>query len=214
MTSTTEKRDLRRELRDFYAPSSSPALVEVPEWSFLMVDGRGDPNTSEEYRDAVAALYKLSYTARFALKKAQVLDYSVMPLEGLWWVPDMARFTVEDKSGWEWTAMIHQPDQVTEDVLDRARATVAAKKPSPELEHSLQQVRLSRFTEGTAAQVLHLGPYAAEGPTIAALHAFIADRGYALSGKHHEIYLTDPGRTAPERMRTVIRQPVERATET
>jgi hypothetical protein len=194
--------DFKRELRELYGAKRAPAMVDVPELGFLMVDGHGDPNTSQEYRDAVQALYAVAYAARFALKRAGVIDYGVMPLEGLWWVPDMAQFSIEHKSAWDWTAMIMQPDELTDAVLAEAKAKAAKKSPA------VERLRLERFAEGRAAQILHLGPYAAEGPTIAALHAFIADQGYERAGKHHEIYLSDPRRSAPVKLRTVIRQPV------
>jgi len=205
MTTRATKLDLRRELKALYAPPSTPVMVEVPELTFVMVDGQGDPNTAEAYRDAVAALYAVSYALKFALKRApDGLDYAVMPLEGLWWADDMAEFDVERKADWRWTMMIAQPEAVTPDRFAHARAEVARKKNLP----ALERLRLERFAEGRAAQVLRRGPYSAEGPTIAALHAFIRERGDALDGKHHEIYLGDPRRTAPERLKTVIRQPV------
>jgi len=198
--------DFKRELREFYAPGGEPELVDVPELQFAMIDGHGDPNVAPEYRDAVQALYAVAYAARFALKRApDGLDYGVMPLEGLWWVPDMSAFTIEDKSAWDWTAMIMQPEQVSAEVFQAARAAAANKKPSLE---ALRRVRLERVTEGPAAQVLYRGAYADEGPTIRRLHAFIAEQGYERAGKHHEIYLSDPGRTAPEKLKTIIRQPV------
>lgn len=202
------KVDFKRELRELYAPGRAPVLVEVPELAFLMVDGRGDPNTSSEYRDAVQALYAVSYAVKFAIKRApDGFDYGVMPLEGLWWVRDMSKFRIEDKSDWSWTAMIMQPEQVTDDLAAEAAATAAKKKPLA----AIGKLRLARFAEGLAAQVMHLGPYATEGPTIERLHAFIAEQGYERAGKHHEIYLSDPTRSAPGKMRTVIRQPVAAA---
>lgn len=200
-----ETLDLRRELADCYSPGRTPVLVDVPELNCLMVDGHGDPNTSEDYRIAVETLFTLSYTLRFTCKTEGVLDYKVMPLEGLWWTPDMADFSVSDKGAWSWTALIVQPDVVDTDRLEQARAAVTRKKKVA----SLAEVRLERWTEGPCAQVLHVGPYAAEGPTIAGLHRFIADEGFQPSGKHHEIYLGDPRRSAPEKLRTLIRQPVE-----
>lgn len=199
-----EKVDFKRELRGLYAPRRTPSSVEVPEMVFLMVDGHGDPNTSAQYRDAVSALFSVSYTARFALKRAGVLDYGVMPLEGLWWVPDMATFSTEDKSAWDWTMMIMQPDEVTEAVFAQAKSGAAAKRSLP----ALDGLRLERFAEGLSAQVLHVGPYSAEGPTLRALHEFIAEQGRELAGKHHEIYLGDPARSAPENLKTIIRQPM------
>ena len=197
--------DLRRELPQLYRAAAAPELVDVPPLDYLMIDGSGDPNTAAAYAEAVQALYSVAYTVRFALKRApDPVDAPVMPLEGLWWVTDMSTFSAEDKSRWDWTMMIVQSEHVTADVANSARETAARKKGLP----AIERVRLERFAEGRAAQILHVGPYSSEGPTIAALHRFIADSGLALSGKHHEIYLGDPRRTAPERLRTIIRQPV------
>lgn len=198
------KVDFKRELTGFYIARRSPAVVEVPELAFLMIDGHGDPNTSGEYRDAVSALFSVSYAARFALKRAGVIDFGVMPLEGLWWASDMAAFSVDDKSAWDWTMLIMQPDEVTAGVLADAKVRAAAKVPVT----ALERLRLERYAEGLAAQVLHVGPYSAEGPAIASLHAFIAEQGRELVGKHHEIYLGDPHRSAPEKLKTIIRQPM------
>ncbi|MGZ8800773.1 MAG: GyrI-like domain-containing protein [Aeromicrobium sp.] len=199
------KVDFKRELRVLYSAGPEPVLVEVPELAYLVFDGHGDPNTSAEYAAAVQALYQVSYTAKFAIKRAEGgIDYGVMPLEGLWWVPDMSTFTTADKSAWDWTMMIMQPDQVTPDLLEQARVKAAAKNPL----EAISRVRLERFGEGTAAQVMHTGPYATEGPTIQRLHAFIDEQGYERTGKHHEIYLSDPRRAAPEKLNTIVRQPV------
>lgn len=198
------KLDLRRDLHALYAPRRQPGFVDVPVLSCLMVDGHGDPNTSPDYRAAVSALYATSYAAKFALKRAGTLDYVVMPLEGLWWSSDVMGFDATEKSSWNWTMFIVQPDEVTPPVLEAAKATTAAKTPSP----AVDRLRLERFTEGRAAQLLYLGPYSAEGPTIAALHDFIADHGFRMTGKHHEIYLGNPARSAPEKLKTIIRQPV------
>jgi hypothetical protein len=200
------KLDFKRVFKELYAPSKTPAMVDVPELTFLMIDGAGDPNTSQDYKDAVEALYAVSYGLKFAIKRSpDGFDYGVMPLEAQWWVDDMSTFSVTDKAAWQWTAMIMQPDEVTieqfEDAVDKAVARKSLRAAS--------KLRLERFREGRAAQVLHLGPYRDEGPTIDRLHAFIADQGNARAGKHHEIYLSDARRTAPERLKTVIRQPVE-----
>jgi hypothetical protein len=201
----TAKVDLRRELRELYSAARSPALVDVPELPYLMIDGHGDPNTAPVYAEAVAALYSVAYGVRFALRDgAAAVDATVMPLEGLWWTADMAAFTTEDKSAWDWTLMIVLPEQATEDVVAAARRRAADRKGLD----AVCRVRLERWTEGPAAQVLHVGPYSDEAPTVAALHAFIAQQGCALSGKHHEIYLGDPRRAAPEKLRTIVRQPV------
>ena len=197
------KVDLKRERRELYAPRRTPHLVDVPPALFLVVDGRGDPS-GDAWPEAVSALYSVAYAARFALKRSGVLDYGVMPLEALWWADDWSAFPSDDRSAWQWTAMVLQPPEVTSAVLEQARAVTAAKRPSPVLD----RLRLEVFAEGRAAQVLHVGPYREEGPTIAALHAFVAEQGLSLSGRHHEVYLGDPRRAAPERLRTVLRQPV------
>jgi hypothetical protein len=199
--------DLRRERSALYSASREPAFVDVPELPYLMIDGHGDPNTAPEYAAAVQALYSIAYTIRFGLKRRpEPVDAPVMPLEGLWWTPDLATFSTDDKSAWDWTLLIAVPGLVTADVVDAARAAASRKHPGAPLD----AVRLEPFAEGQCAQVLHIGPYRDEGPTVAALHAFVAEHGYALAGKHHEIYLGDPRRSAPDKLRTIVRQPVER----
>jgi hypothetical protein len=210
MSTSRTKVNLRKQRTDLYNPSANEvSVVDVPPMTFLMIDGTGDPNSSEDYHQAIVALYGLSYALKFLPKKEQGLDYAVMPLEGLWWTPDMREFSVEHKESWLWTMMIAQPTEVAPAVFERARTEMQRKKPSP----ALQKVRLEAFHEGQAAQIMHRGPYAAERPTIAQLHAFILEQGYTFDGsrlKHHEIYLSDPRRTASEKMRTVLRQPVKR----
>lgn len=198
--------DLRKELKNFFtAPVKEPVLVDVPAFNYLMIDGSGNPNTAPEYSAAVQSLYSLAYTLKFSFKKAGVLDYPVMALEGLWWAEDMNQFSAERKDDWLWTMMILQPEVVTRAALEKACQEVNRKKPGLPLE----KVRLEVFAEGRSAQLMHLGPYAAEAPNIQRLHQFIFAQGLHLRGKHHEIYLSDPNRSAPEKMRTVIRQPVE-----
>lgn len=198
------KLDWSKDLKHLYAPSAkTPVMVDVPPMNYLMLNGHGDPNNNPYYRDVVEALFSLAYTIKFMVKKGGV-EYAVYPSEGLWWVPDMRQFTVDDKSAWDWTMMIAQPEGVNTDIVEEGRRQAIKKKGLALLE----QVRFETYYEGRAAQIMHLGPYSAEGPTIARLHEFIAEQGYALSGKHHEIYLSDVRRAAPEKMRTVIRQPV------
>lgn len=200
--------DLKRELAEVYSAAATPALVQVPELRFLMIDGHGDPNISPDYTAAVEALYSVAYTVRFALKRGPAaVDAPVMPLEGLWWTPDMTTFSVEDKASWDWTMMIALPPQATPDVVADARAAAQRKKSL----EAIGRVREERHDEGLAGQILHRGPYRDEGPTIARLHQFIEEQGCRLTGKHHEIYLGDPRRAAPEKLRTIIRQPVVRA---
>ncbi len=199
------KIDFKKQLKHLYSPSAKePVLVDVPEMSFLMIDGAGDPNTSQDYQEAIEALYSVSFTGKFAVKKAQGIDYVVPPLEGLWWAEDMAQFSTADKHSWLWTAMIMQPEWITPELVADAVAQLQAKKDLP----ALPKLRLESYTEGLSAQIMHLGPYSDEGPTIAKLHEFIAASGHELRGKHHEIYLSDPRRTQPEKLKTVLRQPV------
>lgn len=193
-------------IAQFYRASRTPHLVDVPELTFLMVDGHGDPNTSDDYAAAVAALFAVAYALRFAARRAGGPDEKVGPLEGLWWVPDMTRFSIDDKSDWDWTMTIRVPGSTAAALVERTARDVAERKQLP----AARRLRLERFTEGPAAQVLHVGPFAAEGPTVAALHAFVDDAGLTLRGKHHEIYLTDIRRAAPERWQTIVRQPVGR----
>ena len=203
------KLDLRKELRHLYEPPAREVVaVEVPAMSFLMVDGRGDPNVSREYQEAVEVLYGLAYALKFASKKAGI-DYPVMPLEGLWWVEGAGTVGFDmmaHRDAWQWTMMIMQPDHVTADQVEAAVAALGRKKGLA----ALAKVRFERFEEGLVAQVMHVGPYSAEKPTIDRVHAYIAAQGCVPSGKHHEIYLGDPRRTAPEKLRTVIRQPMRR----
>jgi hypothetical protein len=189
-----------------YRADTTPRLVQVPALRFLCVDGHGDPNTSPAFGAAIQALYSVSYTAKFAIKKTGGPSFKVAPLEGLWWAGDPSAFLTGDKSEWDWTLMIRQPDAVTDELFARLADEVAAKKSLP----AVLELRLITFEEGAAAQVLHVGPYATEGPTITRLHAFIRAQGFVFDGrdhKHHEIYLGDPRRCAPERLRTIIRQP-------
>lgn len=196
--------DLKREPGLHYRATTTPALVTLPSRPFLMVDGEGDPNTAPAYREAVETLYPLAYALRAAVKAATGDAYTVMPLEGLWWADDMSRFSVDAKHEWRWTLMISLPDAVEHvDAAEVMAGAVAAKRPS-----AGDRVRLERYDEGAAAQVLHRGPFATEPATIERLHAFIDTEGREMSGLHHEIYLSDLRRTAPEKLRTVIRQPV------
>lgn len=196
--------DLKREPGLHYRAATTPALVSLPARWFLMVDGEGNPNTAPAYREAIETLYPLAYALRAAVKAATGDAYTVLPLEGLWWADDMSRFSVDAKDEWRWTMMIALPDAVEHvhaaDVVARAVAT--KRHPAGD------RVRLERYDEGQAAQLLHRGPFATEPATIERLHAFIEAEGRALRGLHHEIYLSDLRRTAPEKLRTVIRQPV------
>ena len=200
-----KKINLKKELSDFYNPSKAKvSFVDVPAMNFLMVDGKGDPNTAKSYAAAIETLYSVSYTLKFTVKKGEMaIDYGVMPLESLWWVEDMTKFDPVKKEDWLWTAMIMQPDFITKEMVEEARESVRIKK-NPK---ALSLLRFETFREGPCAQIMHIGPFSEEGPNIAKIHKAIEDSGYQLSGKHHEIYLSDFRRTAPERLRTVVRQP-------
>lgn len=198
-----EKIDLKRSLGPLYRPAPGIVELDVPAFPFLMVDGRGDPGRAPAWREAVEALYAVSYALKFALRREHALDYAVMPLEGLWWADDLSSFIRGDRAAWQWTAMIMQPPGVDAVLAAEAVAGVRARKDLP----ALDRLRFEPFAEGRCAQLLHVGPYTAEGPAIARLHAWIGERS-ALRGKHHEIYLGDPRRAAPEKLKTLLRQPM------
>jgi hypothetical protein len=199
-----EKRDLKKELKHLYLPSAKEVVsVDVPTMNYLMIDGEGDPNNSQDFSNAVEALFAVSYAVKFMVKKSPAaIDYGVMPLEGLWWAEDMSRFT-EDKSSWKWTLMIMQPDFVKKEMIDTAISNVEKKKNPP----ALSKLRFEALSEGTSAQILHIGPFSEEGPTVEKVHRFIDARGRR-TGKHHEIYLSDLRKADPVKWKTVIRQPM------
>jgi hypothetical protein len=200
-----DKIDLKKTLKHLYSPSAKEiSVVDVPKMNFLMLDGEGNPNNAQTYREAVEALFAVSYAAKFIIKKeTTAVDYTVMPLEGLWWADDMTLFSLENKDIWKWTAMIMQPEYVTHERFEEAKKQVVKKKDLPALQH----LRLESFCEGQSAQILYIGSYADEGSTIKAIHHFIENQGYKLNGKHHEIYISDPNKTAPDKLKTIIRQP-------
>jgi hypothetical protein len=207
MTGNTAKKiDLRKRLKYLYSPSASNAQkVDVPRFNFILIDGKGDPNGAE-FSDAVNALYNLSYTLKFTIKKEKAIDYPVMALEGLWWT-DSGRFDMADRKEWNWTAMMMQPEFVTPALYRRAVEEVRRKKDVK----ALGGARLEAFHEGLSAQIMHIGPYSAEGPTIGRLRDYITEIGGQPKGKHHEIYLGDPRRATPSKLRTILRQPFEKS---
>ena len=202
---TTLAIDDKREFRRLYAPGREPELVEVPRMPFLMVDGTGDPNSAPAFQAAVEALYAASYGLKFTIKRgATGADHVVMPLEGVWSVPGQTGYPDRDADGWRWTLMIRQPDEVTVTMAADAIHDAAVRKPLP----AATRLRLEAFEEGPAAQIMHIGPFNEERPTIERLMAFIESQGLEPTGRHHEIYLSDPSRTAPERLRTILRHAV------
>jgi hypothetical protein len=192
--------DIKKALPALYAPKRGGFhVVDVPEIAFLMVDGHGDPNTSPAYTEAVTALYTLSYTVRAIAKSDLGRVHTVGPLEGLWSADDPAVFVTREKSAWDWTMMISQPAWITPDIVE---AAMRKKK-------AVDGVRFASYAEGRSVQVLHVGSYDDEAPVLAALHReYLPEHGLTFNGRHHEIYLSDPRRTAPEKLRTILRQPV------
>jgi hypothetical protein len=204
------KIDFKKEYKFLFAASAKqPQVVEVPPFKYLMVDGTGDPNTAPEFAEKIQALYGLAYTMKFMLKQDGygAVEYVVPPLSGLWCAEDITAFHEGRKNEYLWTLMIMQPDAVTPELLEKAKTKVATKK---EAAPSAGQVRLDVLREGPAVQILHIGSYSTEGPTIARLHDFMKENGYTFNGRHHEIYLGDPRRCQPEKLKTIIRQPVKK----
>lgn len=198
--------DIKRDLPGLYAPAPGIGVVDVPELGFLMADGHGDPNSSSDYADVVSALFTASYAIRALAKDELSRVHTVGPLEGLWSAPDLDVYTIaRDKSAWDWTMLIVQPDWITADLAGRAIEVARRRKRLA----ALDRLRFERLTEGRCVQALHVGPYDAEGPLIARMHAeFMPANGLVPTGRHHEIYLSDPQRTDPAKLRTILRQPV------
>jgi len=201
------KVDFKKTLKQFYIPPKEFVMVDVLEMQFVIVDGHGDPNTTQEYQDAVEALYAAAYKMKFISKKTLEKDYIVPPLEGLWWAEDMSTYLTREKSQWDWTMMIMTPEWISVEIFDEAIKQVRkAKDPA-----SLNKVRLERYHEGLSVQIMHIGSYDDEGTVLAQMHSdFIPNNGFVENGKHHEIYLSDPRRVAPEKLKTVLRQPVRK----
>jgi len=208
-TPPNEKVDLKRVHRALYAPSAKDfVMVDVPPMAYLAVDGSGDPNTSPEYAEAVEALFSVAYAVKFRSKKALGRDFVVGPLEGLWRADDPAAFVTRDKASWSWTMLIAQPEWVDEALVAEAAAAVRAKGEKA----ALGRLRLERLNEGMSVQILHIGSYDDEAPTLARLHdEWMPQHGLTFNGDHHEIYLSDARRTAPAKLRTILRQPVRPA---
>ncbi|CDP50936.1 hypothetical protein [Devosia sp. DBB001] len=204
----SDKIDFRKSLRTLYQPSAKAfELREVPAMQFVMVDGAGNPNTAEAYKHALEWLYATSYALKFAIRHATGQDYVVPPLEGRWWSEDMESFIRRDKDRWQWTMMIMAPD-----FASRALYEAAVEKARGKLGESPASLRLERYEEGLSVQILHIGSYDDEGPTLAQLHdEFMPQNGLVATGHHHEIYLSDARKTAPEKLKTILRQPVARA---
>lgn len=202
-----KKIDIKKNLKHLYQPSAKEVeQIDVPAMNYLMADGAGDPNISPEFAAIVEALFALSYALKFMVKNGTLaIDYGVMPLEGLWWADDMSSFSAADKSKWKWTLMIMQPEFVSGGMVDAAIAEVRAKKNPA----ALSRVRFEKLAEGSAAQIMHIGPFSEESPNILRVHQFIESSGHKRVGKHHEIYMSDIRKTAPSKWKTIIRQPMQ-----
>jgi hypothetical protein len=204
--------DFKKEQKELYLPKNL-IIVDVPEMTFIMVDGIGNPNTSQSYKTAIEILYGLSYSIKMSKMGGKAptgyFDYVVPPLEGLWWLKGGKAIDFAEKDKFCWTSMIRQPDFVTPEVFEEAKAALSRKKAGLDL----STARLERFTEGLCAQIMHIGPYDGEPETIEKLERFITESGYlsdvSVTRRHHEIYLNDPRKVAPEKIKTVIRHPVK-----
>jgi hypothetical protein len=210
-----KKLDLKKELKYLYAPSASKVeIVDVPNFNFAMIDGEIEPGqtpgTSREYQDTIGALYGASFTLKFMskLRKKNPIDYPVMALEGLWWT-ESGEFDFNKKEPWKWSMMIMQPQDITNEMFQEALTQVRKKRDSP----ALSKIRLEAFHEGLSMQIMHVGPYSEEPRTIAKMHDFARENSYTVRGKHHEIYLGDPRRAKPEKLRTILRHPIAKSTE-
>lgn len=197
------KLDWKKDLKHLYNPPSKMVVeVLIPPMNFLMIDGAGDPNNSQAFKEATETLYGVAYPLKFASKQKLGVDYTVSPLEGLWWLEGNNFDLFADRSLWRWTLMLMQPDHITADFVQSIIAEVRAKKAPP----ALDRLRFEPYDEGIVAQLMHIGPYSAEMPNVERVHNFIIGQGASLVGKHHEVYVGDPNRSAPEKLRTVIRQ--------
>ena len=201
-----QKIDFKKDFRQLYkAPANGFTFLEVPSMLYLMIDGAGDPQNNPVFQAAVETLYGAAYTIKFSVKKAgSGPEYSIPPMSGLWWCKGMEGFDPENRDLWLWTLMLAQPPQLDIQMLTSAIGRLKEKGKKG----FWCEIRLETFSEGLCVQTLHIGPYRDEGPRIAAMHKFIDDQGYALRGKHHEIYMSDPRRTSPEKLKTILRHPV------
>lgn len=199
-----KKIDYKKELKHLYNASATKVeFVDVPELQYLMIDGKGNPNGSKDFQNSVEALYGLAYTLKFMSKVENNFDYTVMPLEGLWWSDDLNNFATNNKNEWLWTLMIMTPRHINNNNLEVAKKRISEKKDLV----LLSKVRLKNYNEGKSAQLMHIGPYSEEHLNIMKIHKYIEDSGFQLNKKHHEIYLSDPRRTSPEKLKTILRQP-------
>ena len=200
--------DFKKQYKYLYSPKPGiPEIVNVPLMQFMMVDGQGDPNNSKQFQEAITALYSTAYTLKFTRKKlAKLPDFSIGALEGLWWNPGGKKYEMGKKADWLWTLMVWLPDFITKADLEGIVSELKTKKPNP----ALAGICLESVKEGTAVQIMHIGPYTEEKPNIDKMTAYATKQGYSQSGKHHEIYSGDPRRAKPEKLRTILRHPIKK----
>lgn len=203
-----KKIDFKKEMKEYFNPSKkAPSIIDIPERRYIMMSSMGDPNTSDAFADGIEALFSVSYTLKFMVKKGKMqIDYGVLPLEGLWWCDDMAQFSTKHKELWKWTIMIMQPDFITSEMYNEAIQTVKKKKKL----NKIDDLSLETYTEGLSVQMMHIGPFSTESVTLDKMVDIMASEGLIKSGRHHEIYLNDFRKIAPEKMKTILRQPVKR----
>ncbi len=204
-----KKLDYKKDFPEFYKPSpKDPSIINIPKMQFFMIDGKGDPNIAKEYKDAIETLYAISYALKMKVVKKETpqMDYIVPPLEGLWYMENMKEWSIENKDAWHWTMMIRIPDFVTEEQINKAITIVKETKNPP----AISKIYNEDYGEGEVVQIMYYGSYSDEGPTIVKMHEFAEEQGYELSGKHHEIYLSDPRKVEPDKCKTIIRQPIRK----
>ena len=202
------KLDYKKKYPLLYKPKNKPSIIEIPDMKFFMVDGKGDPNSAKEYKEAIEALYAVSYALKMKIikKEEPEKDYVVPPLEGLWYIDDMSKWVETSKDEWKWTMMIRIPDYVTSEQLEKARE-IAEKTKKPV---ALSKIYVKNYQEKTVVQMMHIGSYAEEHENIMKIHQYAKENGYSISGHHHEIYLSDPRKTDPAKLKTIIRQPIRK----
>lgn len=202
-----KKLDLKKDLKELYSAKNTPTLLLPQRQQIICIEGQGDPNTSKDFSNAIESLFPVAFKIKFMSKQHLDRDFVVMPLEGLWWADSMIDFSTDDKTTWKWKLLIVQPDFITKEIYMRAIDEVNKTKALP----ALSKVKFDSLNEGHSAQLLHVGPYSKEEASVKRLHEFIQNNGYTFDGlqqKHHEIYLSDARRTAPEKLKTIIRQPI------
>lgn len=203
-----EKRDLKKEHRNMFSPKKGVfSIIEIPQLKYITIEGEGNPNIAESFSKSTEALYTIAYGIKFAMKESGD-DFTVMPLEGLWYCDNMSKFSEDNKDEWKWKLMILQSELVEQEIFENARIKGITKKT--ELKEYLEEVKLEKYTEGLSVQTMYVGAYKDEAPVIREMHKFIGENGYELAGLHHEIYIGDPRKTEAAKLKTILRQPMRK----